>query len=390
MEDAAVTDLRGEELLPELLQVIGTPDRPDAGAGRERADGPGSPRRQAQGDLGRAAKAYADSDAIRIMDAWWPLLVKAEFQPGHGRRAVLGDDRARSAMRRLSATAGSEAGVSHKGSSFQSGWYSYVDKDLRAVLGQPVQGGLTQPYCGGGDLTQCRAGAATALATAAATPASSVYPADSVCSAGDQWCADSIQQRPLGGITDAQSNWQNRPTFQQVVQYPAHRGANVADLAAQGTATASSAQSGYPARNAVTGNGANRWASNWDDNEWLQVDLGRCSQVGRAILNWESRVRQGLRHRGLRRRQDLAHRLLHDQRRGRAGGGPVPGRPRPATSGCWESNAEPVGVTLCTSSRSTPCSHQDQRRVPPPTASPGPLRRSGRGRSGAGVWGMDG
>ena len=65
------------------------------------------------------------------------------------------------------------------------------------------------------------------------------------------------------------------------MQYPSHRGANVADLAAtQGTATASSAQWGYPAQNAVTGNGANRWASNWDDNEWLQVDLGSVARSG--------------------------------------------------------------------------------------------------------------
>ena len=30
------------------------------------------------------SKTYADADAIRILDAWWPLLVKAEFQPGLG------------------------------------------------------------------------------------------------------------------------------------------------------------------------------------------------------------------------------------------------------------------------------------------------------------------
>jgi hypothetical protein len=38
----------------------------------------------------------------------------------------------------------------------------------------------------------------------------------------------------------------------------------------------------------VTGDGANRWASNWDDNEWLQVDLGAQRQVGRVILDWET------------------------------------------------------------------------------------------------------
>lgn len=285
MEDAAVTDLQGEKILPELLQVVGTPTDPTQAAAVNElktwlADGA---RRR---ETSAGSKTYADSDAIRIMDAWWPLLVRAEFQPGLGAglySAMTGvlpvDD---------SPYGGAEAGVSHKGSSFQSGWYSYVDKDLRSVLGRPVQGGLTQTFCGGGDLASCRSALLSALTTAADTPASSVYPADSVCSAGNQWCADSIQQHPLGGITDDESNWQNRPTFQQVVQYPSHRSASVADLATQGTATASSTQWGYPAQNAVTGNGANRWASNWDDNEWLQVDLGSMRQVGRVILNWEA------------------------------------------------------------------------------------------------------
>ena len=30
----------------------------------------------------------------------------------------------------------------HKGSSFQYGWWGYVDKDIRAVLGDPVAGPL--------------------------------------------------------------------------------------------------------------------------------------------------------------------------------------------------------------------------------------------------------
>jgi acyl-homoserine lactone acylase PvdQ len=287
MEDAAVTDLRGEKLLPELLQVIGTPSDPTQAAAVAELKTwltDGTKRKETSA----GSKTYADSDAIRIMDAWWPLLVQAEFQPGMGGTLY-------SAMTGVlsvddSPYGGSEAGVAHKGSSFQSGWYSYVDKDLRSLLGEPVSGGLTQTFCGGGDLTACRTALLSALSTAIATPASSVYPADSVCSAGDQWCADSIQQHPLGGITDAQSNWQNRPTFQQVVQYPTHRGANVsvANLATQSTATASSTQWGYPASNAVTGNGAYRWASNWDDNEWLQVDLGSSRQVGRVILDWEA------------------------------------------------------------------------------------------------------
>ena len=113
--------------------------------------------------------------------------------------------------------------VTHKGSSFQYGWWSYVDKDVRAVLGQGVSDGLARKYCDGGSLSDCRTAPLSSLSQAGAEPAATVYPADESCSAGDQWCADSIVQRPLGGITDPSITWQNRPTYQQVVQFPAHR-----------------------------------------------------------------------------------------------------------------------------------------------------------------------
>ena len=56
-----------------------------------------------------------------------------------------------------------------------------------------------------------------------AQPATTTYPGDSFCAAGNQWCADSIAQLPLGGITDPLISWQNRPTYQQVVSFPTHR-----------------------------------------------------------------------------------------------------------------------------------------------------------------------
>ncbi|CAM5477000.1 Acyl-homoserine lactone acylase PvdQ OS=Streptomyces violarus OX=67380 GN=FHS41_006405 PE=3 SV=1 [Streptomyces violarus] len=44
-----------------------------------------------------------------------------------------------------------------------------------------------------------------------------------MCSAGDQWCADSINHRTLGGIKHGKISWQNRPTYQQVVEFTSHR-----------------------------------------------------------------------------------------------------------------------------------------------------------------------
>lgn len=91
------------------------------------------------------------------------------------------------------------------------------------MLGEPVQGPLAKPYCGGGSLGACRDILISTLKTAAGRTAAQVYPGDDLCSAGDQWCADSINQRTLGGIKHGRISWQNRPTYQQVVEFTSHR-----------------------------------------------------------------------------------------------------------------------------------------------------------------------
>ncbi|WP_329408285.1 penicillin acylase family protein [Streptomyces sp. NBC_00704] len=222
MAEAALVDLRAEDVLPDLLKVVTSSPVTDSTAAAAvtrlqtwlTAGG-----RRTETTAG--SKAYADADAIRILDAWWPLLVKAEFEPGLGAdlysafAANLPVDEAPSA-------AHGPTGA-HAGSSFQYGWWSYVDKDVRAVLGEPVQGGLTRTYCGGGTLSGCRDVLIATLKTAAGQTAAQVYPGDTLCAAGNQWCADSIVQRTLGGIKHGNISWQNRPTFQQVVEFTSHR-----------------------------------------------------------------------------------------------------------------------------------------------------------------------
>ena len=87
------------------------------------------------------------------------------------------------------------------------------------MLGETVQGPLAQKYCGGGALTGCQNILISTLKTAAGMTAAQVYPGDALCAAGDQWCADAIVQRMLGGIKHPSISWQNRPTYQQVVQF---------------------------------------------------------------------------------------------------------------------------------------------------------------------------
>lgn len=121
-------------------------------------------------------------------------------------------------------------------------------------------------------------------------PAATVYPGDASCGAGDQWCADSIAQSGLGGITQPLIAWQNRPTYQQVVSFPARRGDNLTNLAQGRPATASSTQfltSNTPNK-AVDGSLGSRWSSSYNDNQWLRVDLGAARTVSRAVLRWEA------------------------------------------------------------------------------------------------------
>ncbi|MGA4944158.1 discoidin domain-containing protein [Streptomyces cinereoruber] len=61
-------------------------------------------------------------------------------------------------------------------------------------------------------------------------------------------------------------------------------------LLSQGkTATASSTEGGpFAASAAVDGDFGTRWASQWSDDQWLQVDLGRSATLSSATLNWEA------------------------------------------------------------------------------------------------------
>ncbi|WP_328605556.1 penicillin acylase family protein [Amycolatopsis sp. NBC_00345] len=300
MEDAALADLRAEKVLPLLLQVLDKAPLTGASADAEAKLKTWMANGHQRVESSPGSKAYTDADAIRIMDAWWPLLVTNEFKPAMGDDAftamtnVLQINESPSGFQ--NETPGKHVGQPHQGSSFQHGWWGYVSKDIRTVLGQPVAGPLGATFCGGGNLDACRTALVDSLTAAAAQPANTVYPGDADCSAGDQWCADSVIQRPLGGITHGKISTQNRPTFQQVVEYPAHRGDNVSNLAAGKPVSATSAETGFyssPASNAVDGNPATRWASDWSDNQSITVDLGSVQQVSRVVLSWESAYAKG-------------------------------------------------------------------------------------------------
>ncbi|MER7076785.1 Acyl-homoserine lactone (AHL) acylase PvdQ [Saccharopolyspora kobensis] len=228
MAEAGVTDLRAERVLPDLLRLIDrepvTDQRTAVLVNRLRtwlADGG----KRVETEPG--SEQYEHAAAIELLDAWWPRLVRGQFEPSLGAPAY----QALTGMMQINESPSGwqngdpdlHVGQGHQGSAFQYGWFGQVSKDIRAVLGEPVPGGFGEPLCGGGDVAACRQMLLDTLRQAAETPAEQTYPGDADCAAGDQWCADALVHSKIGGIAQEKISWQNRPTYQQVVEFPARR-----------------------------------------------------------------------------------------------------------------------------------------------------------------------
>ncbi len=64
--------------------------------------------------------------------------------------------------------------------------------------------------------------------------------------------------------------------------------AEAKNLALEKTATASSVESDdYAAKNAVDGKADTRWSSSFNDDQWLQVDLGSPQKIEKITILWE-------------------------------------------------------------------------------------------------------
>ena len=105
------------------------------------------------------------------------------------------------------------------GSSYIAGWYSYLDKDLRTLLGRSVKKPFGTKFCGRGNVATCATALWGAIDAAAATLEASqgTDPAN--------WRADATKERITfsPGILPDSLRWTNRPTFQQVISFRTHR-----------------------------------------------------------------------------------------------------------------------------------------------------------------------
>jgi hypothetical protein len=214
MEDAATVDLRGSEVLPAALEVLGNQRGARGGAvAKLRAwMKDGAHRLDSDGD-GR----YEHRSAVMLMDAWWPLWLEAEFKPTLGKALY---ERIRT-MVDIDNEPNNHGG--HMGSAYESGWYGFASKDLRTIAGDNVKGPYSRVYCGGGKRSACRTALERSLDRAiklARNPAG-LYRDGACADAGRDGapeCFDTIQFRPTGGVSQPLIPWQNRPTFQQAIE----------------------------------------------------------------------------------------------------------------------------------------------------------------------------
>ncbi len=149
-----------------------------------------------------------DDPGAAVLDEAWPRIADAVMSP------VLGP-----LLARLAQVHGRSDDAGPDGSAYIAGWYGYVDKDLRTLLGQQVRGEFSRRYCGAGVLASCRESLWAALDAAAAALESSQGPAPSA------WRADATTERIrfTSGILPDTMRWTNRPTFQQLMSFSGHR-----------------------------------------------------------------------------------------------------------------------------------------------------------------------
>ncbi len=207
MNKAATQDLRATQVWPQIRAVLATGPAPSARA--EAAASLIDTWIQAGASrLDRELDGRIDAPGAAVLDAAWPRLADAVMTP------ILGP-----LLDRLAALHGRSDDAGPGGSAYIAGWYGYVDKDLRMLMGRAVRGEFSRRYCGAGVLTTCRDSLWAALDAAAAELETTRGPAPSA------WWSPSAPERIAftSGILADTMRWTNRPTFQQVVSFSGHR-----------------------------------------------------------------------------------------------------------------------------------------------------------------------
>jgi acyl-homoserine lactone acylase PvdQ len=194
MNTAATQDLRAVLVWPEIDAVLQKSPAPTPQAEQVR-DTIAAWAKSGGSRLDRDLDGKVDDPGAALLDAAWPHIADAVMSP------VLGP-----LTDRLAELMGRDQAPNPSGSAYEDGWYGYIDKDLRTVVGLPVKLKFHERYCGGGDLIACSKSLWTALQAAA--PALGTR-ADAT--------KERIQFAP--GFLPVTMRWTNRPTYQQILSF---------------------------------------------------------------------------------------------------------------------------------------------------------------------------
>ena len=193
-----------------------------------------------------ATGSYEQGNAVAIMDKLYPRLAHAIFDPWLSPRPNTTDGDSFAQLTGLNPLNDIPRA---QGSAYDGGWEGYLQRALRQAVSPGVANGYSQAYCGGsssgasGTLASCQEALKQALDSTIAQ-LTSIYgssdPNAWTCSRSNETggraagsgqadgvrcnpSLDDIQFAALGAGKVPSMPWVNRPTFQQVVQFPAGR-----------------------------------------------------------------------------------------------------------------------------------------------------------------------
>lgn len=228
MADAAYTDLRGLDVLPELLQLL---QQGDLSSDQQQAlallqqwlaqgsqqwidggSGLGAYRRDRDGD-----GVYDQRAAVVLMDAWYPHLIDALLPQMVAVEA-----------QGVSLLAGRYDAPRAQGSAFQEGWFQHMKRVLQMALNTPGHASYRALKCAGSDdATVCRQAALSALDAALADLGGIANQAhwdgSQLANAKNRRNAkvedyDAVEHTSFSFLPQPAIPWLNRPTFQQAVE----------------------------------------------------------------------------------------------------------------------------------------------------------------------------
>jgi acyl-homoserine lactone acylase PvdQ len=207
MNASATQDVRAMEFVPVLARLLkgGTP--PSARASQMLAileDW----RAKGGSRLDRDLDGKIDHPGAAILDTAWNRLADAAMTPVLGK--PLADQLASTLFSRFDAPPSGQF----------DGWYQYMDKDLRSLMGEKVKGPFANRYCGAGDIAVCRAALWAALEAAGVDLEAAQGPDPNA------WRADANAERIKfqPGLLPFTMRYTNRPTgIQQVIEFKGHR-----------------------------------------------------------------------------------------------------------------------------------------------------------------------